>query len=331
MILYDVEAPGGLLGAYNAATSRAQLAVPESLQSTKLYTPGDLVPEDPRDPRYGALLLAAVDEWFAYWARYPSMAGRHRVLGWAFHTHLRDAKSGRLLVPASPRLILLSDEGNSGKSTVLELLNLVCAKTDGLATEPTEPAFRSMIGPEHLTVLLDEAEILFGRGRRKEAIRAEINACTYPNGHVDRIQGGVRVKDPVFAPVAIAALATMKHSTGGVLDTMFSRALEVFMSPPDEDIPEILEDKEGQKLGRQARLLIAQWTQLHMAEILDGIPAVKLPEGVRHREAQIWRPLLSIFQVAGGPWPQYGHEACVGRTDKAALTTFSKGVRKLGS
>jgi Protein of unknown function (DUF3631) len=319
-----LDAPGGIWGAYQRSLNTAQMEIVKPPP-----VPVQQVPEDPMDPLFGVLLLTAVDEWFAYYARYPGIAYRHRVLGWAFHTHLRDVKTGRLLVSASPRLGLLSKEGTSGKSTVLELLNLVCAYTDGLSVEPTEPAVRSMLGSENLTLLLDESDILFGTGRRKEAIRAILNASTYPNGHVDRIQGGTRVKEMVFGPVAFAALAKLKHSTGGMLETLFQRTIEVFMSPPNEDIPDILDDEEGQQLGRDARKLIALWTQLHLEEILAAIRTVQLPPGIKHRQAQIWRPLLAIFEVAGGPWPEHGYNACIGKQEMGTLASFTEGVQAL--
>jgi len=69
---------------------------------------------------------------------------------------------------ATPRLMMLSSEPGSGKSRVLELLGWLCPATFGLDTEPTAAGRAWTLSAEHATALLDEADILFGRGRRKE-------------------------------------------------------------------------------------------------------------------------------------------------------------------
>lgn len=297
------------------------LAIPEVLYPTATYAPGMDIPDRNSD-EYGAYLLSSTAEFFGYFSRYQSMGDLWKITLWSCMTHIRHPQTKRLLVPMVPRLITLGESG-SGKSTDLELLNLVCANTDGLASEPTEPAFRSMLGPEQLDVLLDEADILFNTGKRKAAIRTMLNASCYPNGHTDRIQGGVRVKDNIYGAVAIAALPTMEVATGSQLDTLFNRAHKIYKVKPKEAIPQILEDPEGQMLGIYAGKMLEMWVQSRLEQIVDTIPKVQMPRGIDpHRDAQKWKAMMAIAQVAGGLWPKYAEQAALGVKDDLSLRNF---------
>ena len=66
---------------------------------------------------------------------------------WAAHSWARD-EDGRLVFRATPRLYLLSSEPGSGKTRVLELLNLICPATHDLTIEPTAPGLVKTIGQE---------------------------------------------------------------------------------------------------------------------------------------------------------------------------------------
>jgi hypothetical protein len=312
-----------------AGLKPAPLAIPEYLVPTAVYNPG-VTWDIPtlKQPEHGAWLLSSVAEWFGHYSRYQSVSDIWKITLWAFMTHVRDPKTKRPLIPMIPKLLFLGESG-SGKSTDLQLLNLVCACTDDLEVEPTEPAVRQMLGPEQLTFMLDEADILFGSGNRKSAIRSILNACSYPNGHTSRIQGGKRVKDYVYGPAAIAALPAMEVSTGSVLESLINRSHKVYKETTTEDIPQILFDEEGMALGSQARKMIAAWAQDNLAEIVAAITTVKVPDAI-NREAQKWRGMMAVAQVAGGMWPQYAANAALGTKDTGSLSDFRSKLGRLG-
>lgn len=300
------------------------IAIPEGLRPTAVYAPGMPIPDGMQDPLYGAFLLSSVAEYFGHFSRYQYNSDLWKITLWSVITHIRDPKTKKPLLPMIPRLMMLGESG-CGKSTDLQLLNLVCACTDDLELEPTEPAVRSILGPEQLTLLLDEADILFGTGNRKSAIRSILNASAYPNGHTDRIQGGKRVKDMVYGPAAIAALPTMEVATGGVLESLMNRSHKIYKFQPDEAIPQILEDAEGIELGKLACKLIEMWVQTNLQRILAAIPAVQPVPGINpHRDMQKWRAMLAVAEVAGGTWPQYARDAALAVKDTESLKNFRK-------
>ena len=89
-------------------------------------------------PIPGDQLLDLIRQWLGTYIRFPSAAALDVVTLWAAHAHCRD-ESGKLVFRATPRLFLLSSEPGSGKSAVLELLNMLCPETYGLTLEPTGP------------------------------------------------------------------------------------------------------------------------------------------------------------------------------------------------
>jgi hypothetical protein len=291
-------------GKWQLARPEAQLAIrePETVRPSRpVRSAGPSID--------GAALLDGVAKYIGHFARFPSRACLDAVTLWAAHTHVRD-NDGRLALAASPRLLLMSSEPGSGKSTVLELLNLLCCQTYGLDIEPTEAAFRSMLADDHATALLDEGDVLFGSGKRRSAIRAIINASYTRNGAVSYVRGGKINRVKVFAPVAVAGLDVMERATGGMLAAILSRSVIIRMRRPDDgtDVPDITASTAGQEAGEQGAELLSKWALGNREAILATEP--ELPAGVRLRPAQIWRPLLAVAEVAGGSWPERARRAC---------------------
>jgi energy-coupling factor transporter ATP-binding protein EcfA2 len=300
----DGQAVAATRGRWTLAKSPTELAVPEP--AVVAYTR----PIRHRGPDIdGAKVLDGVTMFNGHFVRVPRPSWLDVITLWAAHTHLRD-EDGRLCTDASPRLLLLSNEPGSGKSTVLELLNLLCPRTDGLIIEPTEAAFRSMMSVERLTMLLDEADVLFGSGKRKEAIRAMVNASYTRNGTVRYMDRRQVVKANVFGPVAIAGLDKLEKGTGGLLAAILSRSIILRMEKAKDvaGVPDITSSAVGQEAGRQGRKLLSLWASNYRDVILAQEP--EMPEGVTNRDAQIWRPLGQVAYAAGGDWPERWARAC---------------------
>lgn len=279
----------------------------------------------------GAAVLDRTARYVARFAVLPPGADDIIAL-WAAHTHVRDA-GGRLGFRATPRLLLMSSEPGAGKSRVLEMLGRLCPYTYGLDTEPTAAGLAHTLDKEHATALIDEGDVLFGAGRRKEAVRAIINSGYTRNGTVLRMRGSKAERDRVFGPLAMAGLDVMETATGDKLAALLSRCIIIRMSKARGEVPDL-----GIEADHAAHLLhrmLAAWTADHVDALADTEP--DMPDGVHGRAAQIWAPLIALADVAGGEWPGRARAACedivsVGRVipdeeDTDALAEFDSLTR----
>ena len=55
-----------------------------------------------------------------------------------------------------------------------------------------------------------------------------------------------------------------------------------------------------------------------------------MPDGIEDRDADVWEPLLTIADAAGGDWPQKARVAAVALVAQSKETSPSLGVRLLG-
>jgi Protein of unknown function (DUF3631) len=101
-------------------------------------------------------------------------------------------------------------------------------------------------------------------------------------------------KYQTWAPAAVAMI-------GRPPATIEDRAISVRMQRrrPDEKI-------EALRLDRMEELtplanMAARWAIDHIAQLKDADPAVSA--SLQNREADNWRPLLAIADIAGGNWP----------------------------
>ena len=247
------------------------------------------------------------DQWFGTFARFPSHAALDAVTLWAAHAHMRD-EDGILVFRATPRLYLLSSEPGSGKSHVLELLGRVVPSWFGLDLEPTAPGLVYTISKEHATVMIDESDVLFGAGGRKEAVRAIINGGTYRYGTYLNGRGAKATRVPVFGPLALAGLDTLEKNTGETLKALLSRGVKIRMEKAGgEDRPPKLTRKAEDAAG-DAKMWLTRWAAQVRGEVAGAEP--EIPEGIEGRAEDIWTPLLAVADAAGGDWPERARAAC---------------------
>ncbi len=252
----------------------------------------------------GGQVLNYVAAYLDEFASFASPAARDAVALWAAHCHVRN-NDGRLLWRATPRLLLVSSEPGSGKTRVLELLGRLCPNVFGIDSEPTVAALAHTLGREHATVLLDEADVLFGRGARKEGVRAVLNSGYLPNGTVLKMRGSKADRVAVFGAVALAGLDVIETATGGTLEALLSRCIRIRMHRAAMPVADLTTRADrGAALLRQA---LGSWAGAHAGELADAEP--ELPEGVHGRLAQIWTPLLAVAEAAGADWPDRAWDA----------------------
>lgn len=268
---------------------------------------GVIVPRGQRPAIPGDQMLDVLRIWVGAHVILPP-AALDAVTLWIAHSHVRD-ESGVLVFGATPRLFVLSSEPGSGKSRLLELLDLVCPSTHGLDVEPTGAGLTFTIGHEHATVLLDEADILLGKGNRHSAVRAIINAGYRPRGTVLNGSGSKATRIPVFGALAMAGLDVMETGTGDVLKALLSRGIKIRMTAATGDVRPARLTRISEEQAVQLKAFLAAWAGQVRGWLAQAV--TDAPEGVQGRAAEIWEPLLSVADAAGGEWPSRARNACL--------------------
>lgn len=266
---------------------------------------------DEKPLNLGADLLDRVLAYARRFICYPSdEAGIAHVL-WIAHTHLMDAWF------STPRLAVLSPEPGSGKSRVLEITALLVPNP--LLSVNSSPAYilRKVADEENRpTILYDEIDTIFGPAARgNEDLRSMFNAgyrrgATAGRCFVDR--GKVVPEElPTFAALAMGGL-------GNLPDTIMSRSVIIRMRRRANG--EIVEPFKPRTHVLQAAALrdeLVEWAAsvIDMAEIAQ--PA--MPDCISDRNEDVWGPLFTVADLAGGQWPNAARNAAINavQTSKA--------------
>ena len=238
---------------------------------------------------------------------------------WAAHAHMVTE------FHTTPRLIASSPEAGSGKTRLLEVLDLLVPNS--LLTVKASPAaiFR-MLSTKQITLLFDEVDAIWnGRGQddTHEDLRALLNAGYKRGATIPRCVGPKHevMSFPVFCAVALAGL-------GDLPATIMSRAVILRMRrrAPHEQV-EPFRARTHEPEGHALRDRLARWATVVGPEAGRSWPT--LPEGIVDRPAEVWEPLLAVAESAGGSWPQMARDACLALCKGAQDRRASLGVRLL--
>jgi hypothetical protein len=232
----------------------------------------------------------------------PNMREAYRTALVLFdaHTHCTDME-GVLISSNTPRVAILSDKPNSGKTTVLEISRLLSYRGRLLsARNTTAPGLRRAIQEEKAALFLDQLERMISHFGTGFANRIDIFETGYARNAESLDANGFH---PSFAPLAFTCLQSMFLGNPN-LNALRTRSIMIFQEPlppgmlAEDDMydPEYHEDYV-KAIG--ARLDVAVRT------VLEDIKACRpeMPDNIRLRTRQIWRPLARIAAVAGGQWP----------------------------
>ena len=272
----------------------------------------------------GAQVLAAVEAFLGRFVAFPDEHCRVAVTLWAAHTHAFE------WFESTPRLALLSPEPGSGKTRVLEVLELL-VPTPVLAVNVTPAYLFRKVGDEETgrpTILFDEIDTVFGPKARDSAdVRGLLNA-----GHRRGAVAGrcvVRGKQvfteelPAFAPVAMAGL-------GDLPDTLMSRSVIIRMRRrAASEVVEPFRHRVHADEGWQLRDELGLWAEKFGPMLAVEYP--KLPDGIADRNADMWEPLIAIADAAGGAWPERARVTAVTLVTESQQggPTASLGIRLL--
>ena len=236
----------------------------------------------------------------------PSAHHRAAIVLWIAATHC---------VPAfdyATRLVVRSAEKRSGKSRLLEIIDATCHRPLRAVNATVPAIFRSLEGEAPPTLILDEADTIFGSRKvaeQNEDLRGLLNAGFQRGLPVLRTVGPQH-EPKEFNTFAMAALAGI----GQMPDTIEDRAVVIKMRrrKPAEQVQPYRIRRDAPHL-HNLRERLAIWSASAAPALEDYYPA--LP--VEDRAADTWEPLVAVADIAGGSWPQMARDAALALTDEA--------------
>lgn len=249
--------------------------------------------------------------------RYVVFGSEHEPVAvalWVAHAHLVDR------FETSPILAVTSAEMRSGKTRVLDVLELLVPDPFRVVTPSEAVVYTVLSRRPRPTMLLDEADAIFGTrtAERYEGLRAILNAGNRQGTPVLRVklEGRRREVDAfdVFGPKAIAGI-------GDLPATVTDRSVVIRMKrrAPSEPVA-----KFRTRIARaEAKHIVLDWTAVEVDPIAD------VPDELQDRAADSWEPLLAVADAAGGSWPSMARLAAVAISSSEEAPT-SVGIRLLG-
>jgi hypothetical protein len=202
---------------------------------------------------------------------------------------------------ALPRLIVAGPYG-CGKSLTLD--QIAMATGSRVLVRCTYPGIRDMIGKHRKVVILDDAQMTFGAGRKSEDVRMVINAHTKGRAIADGISGEV----DVTGQVAMGGLARMLTGKVSVqIEDTLSRCFVLWKArkPKGYHVPEVTDAGEA-KVRDEIVPAMREWCATYRQMLKtraawfgEGNPT-GLPDlgGGGRGNDQLARPLLSVCDVA---------------------------------
>jgi len=256
------------------------------------------------------LLAAEVNSVYEQFMYFPNRHCSTVCSLWVMHTHLRDANS-KFQPYVTPRLYFGSKVAGAGKSLATEL-TVKMSSNGEMVLEPSAAGITVLLDG-HATLGFDEIDTYFGRGTRRENVRALLNGGYKRGAKVPRQRKDEADRQEIHGPVCLNgknANLFMHHDN---FDTLRSRSIAVILEQKPADYfvdrynPEIYEGRLEELSTRLQRWGQASWRRIESIAI-DGL----MPNGIANRAEEIWTVLFRIAEFVGGDWPQRVEAAALG-------------------
>jgi hypothetical protein len=254
----------------------------------------------------GTQVLNELHETFRRYVVFPDEHCAVGVVLWTATTHALQA------FQHAPRLVINSPEKRCGKSRLLDIIAGTCHAPLMSVNATVAAIYRSIGENRPPTLLVDEADTLFGSNRvaeQNEDLRALLNAGHQRGRPALRCVGPNQIPTE-FSTFAMAALAGI----GEMPDTITDRAVNVTLRrrSRDEKVSQFRTRRDGPLLTA-LRDGLAAWC----AEQLDALADAEPEMPVEDRAADTWEPLVALADAAGGRWPELARSACMALVARA--------------
>lgn len=241
----------------------------------------------------GAELLNRVRSWLGRFIGVTGEDDLDILVLWAAHTHLVS------ITGTTPRLLVTSPVPESGKTTVLEHLAKLCLAPVQMSSVSSPALITRMLAERMRTVLIDEADRSLNPNNEGVGEIMGVLNTGYKSGATRPVlvpskdSGWVAQEMPTYSPVAMAG------NGPSLPDDTLSRCIPIGLLPNND-----VEESDWEEIEADADdlgLALSQWA----GQFLEGPPPkVTLPDQVKARAKERWRPLKRAAVLAGGRWPE---------------------------
>jgi hypothetical protein len=269
--------------------------------------------EAANEPVDGGILLRALKEATQ---RYVFMSDDQAVAVtlWIVFSWLHEHAGA---VTHSPILYVTSAEKDSGKSTLLGVVNFL-ARRSLQSVDISGPALFRSITKWQPTFIVDEAD---------DALANNPDLRSVINSGWTRGQGVIRCHPDTHEPELFSTFAPKVVAMKGrnLPDTTLSRSIAITMKPRRPDDPkEHAADFDHCDTETFARLRsqLMRWAADNAEALAKAAP--EIPPGFHNRRRANWVPLLAIAEAGGGDWKKAGWKAAL--AIEAVADTFDPSI-----
>ncbi|SNY53717.1 DUF3631 domain-containing protein [Paractinoplanes atraurantiacus] len=250
-------------------------------------------------PPEGAAILDRLHATLTRYVILPSAEAIDAAVLWIAATHAQPAWT------YAARLVIKAPEKRCGKSRFLDVIDGTCYRPLMTVNASTPAIYRSIGTDDPPTILLDEADTIFG-GKQAEAnedLRGLLNAG-HQRGRPTIRWNQQKQQVEQIQTFAMAALAGI----GSMPDTIEDRAVVIKMRrrTASEKVAPFRQRRDGPAL-RQVAADLNAWLRGNMVELEAAVPAMPLED----RAADTWEPLIAVADLAGANWPDRARTAAL--------------------
>ena len=245
----------------------------------------------------GCAVLDAVDDFLARFIAYPNEHARQAHTLWLAHTWRMDKWD------STPRLAFMSPEKGSGKTRALEVSEHLVPRGVRVSQATTGYVLAKISEDPPPTLFYDEIDTVYGqRARGNEDLRAVLNAGHRRGATAGRgIWGNDGLAGQDYSAYCAVALAGL----GRLPETIADRAVIIRMKKRKRT--ERVEPWRPRVNAKEAKAIgdaLGAW--MRDASLLwpHNMP-------VEDRAADVWEPLITVADAAGGHWPATARAAAV--------------------
>lgn len=295
--------------AQSTATTETPRAIRVTAEATDNRTNEPPIPFPSGEAEPLALVLDEVNAAIKRYVHFASERQAWAVTLWAAHTHLVEH------FDVTPRLAIRAPSKQSGKTRLMEVLREIVARGWHI-TGPSAAVLYRKIAKQQPTILLDEADRLFGKREEDTAdVLQVINAGHAQGSMVPRVVGAKHdlVDFPAYAAMALAGIGTDWP------DTVLDRSVIVNMERKKSD-------ERVERLRKPQKAALRELGD-RLGESLSAVQNYstdRLPSELSDRAQDGWEALLAIAEAAGGDWPSRAWDAAIELSKEEPMTTSER-------